>query len=91
MQFHSIYLLLIALGIDAYDLVPHLDKLDTIRYQGTTGGLLLTENNRIKRNLLCAKFIQGSPQITSSAANSAQGYESIAKIPKDAKYTDHEQ
>ncbi len=55
------YLRLIALGIDAYNLIAHLDKLDTIKYHGTTGNLLLNSENRITRQLVCAKFTQGIP------------------------------
>ena len=65
-QFPSIYLRLIALGIDSYNLLAHLNKLDTIRYQGATGELLLTTDNRIKRHLHCAKFVDSIPQITPS-------------------------
>lgn len=77
-QFPSIYLRLIAMGIDAYNLVPHLDKLDTVQYQGATGNLLLTREGRIKRNLVCAKFSQGLPNVIGFVKSSAGGYESIA-------------
>ncbi len=60
-QFPNQYLRLIALGIDAYNLVEHLNNLDNIQYQGATGHLLLTGQNKIKRNLICAKFSQGVP------------------------------
>jgi len=60
-QFPNIYYRLIALGIDAFNIVPHLDKLDSIQYAGATGNLLLTQENRIRRNLVCAKFSGGIP------------------------------
>ena len=63
-QFPNVYYRLIALGIDAYNIVPHLDKLDTIQYSGATGNLLLTRENRIKRNLVCAGFSGGIPVIS---------------------------
>ena len=74
-QFPGIYLRLIALGIDAFNLVPHLDKLDTIQYRGATGNLLLTGSNRIKRHLVCAKFIDGIPQIISTAEESSKAFQ----------------
>lgn len=60
-QFPNQYLRLIALGIDAYNLIEHLNNLDNVQYQGATGYLLLTDQNKIKRNLICAKFSQGIP------------------------------
>jgi len=60
-QFPDRYLRLIALGIDAYNLIAHLDKLDTIKYHGATGNLLLNSENRITRQLICAKFTAGIP------------------------------
>ena len=68
-QFPSSYLRLIALGIDAYNLIPHLDEMDIVQYSGATGNLLLTENYRIKRNLVCAKFSRGVPQSPSYTEN----------------------
>ena len=84
-QFPNIYLRLMAMGIDAYNVIAHLDKLDTIQYQGATGNLLLTETNRIKRHLVCAKFAQGLPKITGFVSSVADGYESIAITPKQER------
>lgn len=78
-QFPSIYLRLIAMGIDAYNLVPHLQKLHTFQYSGTTGNLLLTDKNRIRRHLICAKFVAGIPQIISPDESPLNTFESIAK------------
>ena len=61
-QFPGSYLRLMALGIDAYNLIPHLDDMQISQYSGATGNLLLTEDYRIKRNLACAKFSKGIPQ-----------------------------
>lgn len=77
-QFPSVYLRLIAMGIDAYNIIPHLNKLDTTQYHGATGHLLLAEGNRIKRNLVCAQFQNGIPEITGFIKGSAENFESIA-------------
>lgn len=61
-QFPRAYLRLIALGIDAYNLIPHLDEMEINQYSGATGNLLLSENYRIQRNLICAKFSNGVPK-----------------------------
>lgn len=66
-QFPSIYLRLIAMGIDSFNLLPHINKLHTIRYQGATGELLLTTDNRIKRHLVCAQFVDNIPQLIDSS------------------------
>lgn len=77
-QFPSVYLRLMALGIDAYNLVPHLDKLGTVQYQGATGNLLLSRDGRIKRSLVCAKFEQGQPRVIGFVKSPADNYQSIA-------------
>ena len=54
-----------ALGIDAYQVIPHLQRLaanDFDRYQGTTGKLSIDAQNRIYRQLIWAKFEKGRPQ-----------------------------
>lgn len=61
-QFPRSYLRLIAMGIDAYNLIPHLDEMDISPYPGATGNLLMSENYRIQRNLVCARFTQGIPE-----------------------------
>ncbi|MGR9114166.1 MAG: penicillin-binding protein activator [Gammaproteobacteria bacterium] len=88
-QFPSIYLRLMAMGIDAYKVVAHLDKLDTLQYHGATGNLLLTDNNRIKRNLVCAKFVRGLPNIIGFINSTASGYESIAVTPEQTRPSDN--
>ena len=62
-QFPQPYLRLIALGIDANQLIPHLKDLPTILFKGATGNLLLNKNNQISRQLVCAKFIAGKPKL----------------------------
>ncbi|MEJ2116335.1 MAG: penicillin-binding protein activator, partial [Gammaproteobacteria bacterium] len=54
-----------ALGIDAYQVIPHLQRLaanDFDRYQGTTGKLSIDSQNRIYRELIWAKFENGRPE-----------------------------
>ncbi len=53
---------LAALGIDAYQVIPHLQRLaanDFDRYEGTTGKLSIDSQNRIYRELIWAKFEKG--------------------------------
>jgi outer membrane PBP1 activator LpoA protein len=53
---------LVALGIDAYNLLGHLDQLAASPYNGATGHLSLGQDNRITRKLVCAQFKGGVPQ-----------------------------
>ncbi len=55
------YRRLLALGIDAFNLIPHLNDLNSLAYPGATGSLTLTSDNRIQRELVCAHFEQGAP------------------------------
>lgn len=57
---------LIAFGVDAYRLIPHLNSLTSITYSGATGELLLNQDNRIERHLICAKFHKGKVQLLST-------------------------
>lgn len=64
-QTPSDYLRLIALGIDAYRLLPKLERFGAeprSRYSGATGTLSLNSGNRIQRQLHCAQFEDGIPQ-----------------------------
>ena len=61
--FPEVYMRLVAMGIDAYNLVPHLSQLGKTPYQGATGKLRLTDENRIQRQLVCAKFNHALPQL----------------------------
>jgi hypothetical protein len=67
-QFPNSYLRLIAMGIDAYNLATRLNNLETDTYPGATGNLSLTDGQRIQRKLICAKFIDGHPEISDFAA-----------------------
>lgn len=73
-QFPNSYLRLIAMGIDAYNLAMHLSSLEIESYSGATGNLSLTDDQRIKRKLMCAKFIDGQPEISDFAAESQTIY-----------------
>lgn len=60
------YLRLYALGIDAYRIIPELNRLRRNRFtsiQGTTGILYLDIVNRIQRRLLWAQFQRGKPKV----------------------------
>jgi outer membrane PBP1 activator LpoA protein len=57
----SKYLRLIALGIDSFNIIAELDDISSIPYAGATGTLSLDMENRITRQLVCAKFINGRP------------------------------
>jgi outer membrane PBP1 activator LpoA protein len=62
----SAFVRLYAFGADAYRLVAELGKLRAQQYaefQGLTGSLSLSENNRINRRLLWARFKRGTPRI----------------------------
>lgn len=58
------FIRLTALGFDAYNLLPHLPRLQSDRnesYSGVTGGLSLTANKQVHRQLVCAEFKNGRP------------------------------
>ncbi|MGR9087292.1 MAG: penicillin-binding protein activator [Gammaproteobacteria bacterium] len=63
-QFPNSYLRLIAMGIDAFNLSGRLTDLGIRPYLGATGKLSLAEDNRIKRDLMCARFNDGRPRVT---------------------------
>ncbi|MCW8919823.1 MAG: penicillin-binding protein activator [Gammaproteobacteria bacterium] len=61
---------LLAMGIDAYQLVPLLPLLESHpyeRYRGETGSLRVTEGRRIGRRLQWARFEGGLPQLEQEA------------------------
>ena len=60
------YMRLFAFGIDAYQIVPELNRMRRNRFtsiQGTTGILYLDITNRIQRRLLWAQFSEGVPKV----------------------------
>jgi hypothetical protein len=55
---------LFALGVDAYAIVPHLNRLSSenaVRFNGVTSGLSLGRGGRLHRQLLWARFKKGVP------------------------------
>ncbi|KAF3977927.1 MAG: ABC transporter substrate-binding protein [Methylococcales symbiont of Iophon sp. n. MRB-2018] len=64
-QFPQKYIRLLALGIDSFNIIEHLDQLESVPYAGATGVLSVNSENRITRQLVCAKFIDGSPVLRS--------------------------
>ena len=57
---------LVALGVDAYQLVPLLPMLENHAYEhyrGETGKLTVTTDHRVERQLLWAQFMRGRPQL----------------------------
>ncbi|MDQ7090829.1 MAG: penicillin-binding protein activator [Methylococcales bacterium] len=62
-ELNPLYLRLLPLGIDAYNLTSYLDQLKTEAYPGATGQLTLGADNRINRELFCAKFVNGEPHL----------------------------
>lgn len=60
------YMRLYALGIDAYNIIPELNRLRRNRfasYPGETGTLYLDVGNRLQRKLLWAQFQSGLPKV----------------------------
>ncbi len=55
---------LLALGIDAFNLLGQLNQLSTTSYAGATGRLSLNNENRITRKLVCAQFKGGVPVVS---------------------------
>ena len=62
-QFSNQYYRLVAMGIDAYYLAGQLKNLPDTPYYGATGKLSLADNYRVKRELLCAQFTAGQPNL----------------------------
>lgn len=64
------YVKLIALGIDAYRLLPELDALrqdGQYRHAGMTGILALRNGNRFERQMRCARFQNGQTEVRGTA------------------------
>jgi outer membrane PBP1 activator LpoA protein len=86
--FPDSYLRLVAMGIDSYHLISRLKTLDTMPFAGATGKLSLVDENRIKRDLSCAKFIEGRPEMTEPVSDFADTPEtqiSAPVVPMDAQ------
>lgn len=52
---------LVALGIDAYNILGQLQQLSTSPVNGATGKLSINSENRITRKLVCAQYKGGIP------------------------------
>ena len=60
------YMRLYALGVDAFNIIPELNRLRRNQfssYQGETGLLYIDVNNRILRRLVWAQFVAGKPRV----------------------------
>ncbi len=70
------YVRFIALGFDAYNLLPKLSALQSTNteYKGVTGVLSLTQNNRFHRSLQCAKFEEGRPILRGAVPSPNEDY-----------------
>lgn len=67
---------LIALGVDAYKLVPLLPMLESHpfeHYRGETGKLSVTPDGRIERQLLWAQFTRGIPRLQEERVMDSNG------------------
>lgn len=59
---------LVALGVDAYRLIPFLKRLSAYsfeRYEGVVGRLRIDDFGRVHRELNWARFVSGVPQLVS--------------------------
>ena len=81
-SFPDSYLRLVAMGIDTYHLITRLKTLDNESFTGATGKLSLVADNRIQRNLTCAKFIAGQPEMTDPIHASTEASETKASAPE---------
>ena len=54
---------LMAMGIDAYNLLGNLEQLHQTVYPGATGHISLNGENRLTRKLMCAQFKAGAPAV----------------------------
>ena len=57
---------LYALGVDAYHIIPELNRLrrnQFAAYQGETGTLYLDVDNKLQRKLMWAQFKKGRPKV----------------------------
>jgi outer membrane PBP1 activator LpoA protein len=65
------YARLFAFGLDAYRVIPHLQRLQQYpfeRFSGQTGSLRMDEQQRLRRQLTWAKFRYGKPHLIEPTA-----------------------
>ena len=66
-QEKSQYRRLYALGVDAYNLIPDINRLtqeENSVMLGETGNLTIDSTNIVRRNLRKARFVEGKPLLT---------------------------
>ena len=66
-QEKSKYRRLYALGVDAYNLIPDINRLtqeENSVMLGETGNLTIDSTNIVRRNLRKARFVEGKPLLT---------------------------
>jgi outer membrane PBP1 activator LpoA protein len=69
---------LIAMGVDAYHLIPHIRRLAARPHEhipGLTGKLSMGDSNRVYRQLEWARFVNGEPMIIKDISLSSRSYE----------------
>ncbi|MFA5530725.1 MAG: penicillin-binding protein activator [Thiohalomonadaceae bacterium] len=65
---------LVALGSDAYNVIPYLNLLKRYpeeRFEGGTGALRVDEDNRVRRGIAWARFSAGRPRPLERAADAS--------------------
>lgn len=65
-RYHRLY----ALGIDAYHLLPYLNKRSSLHFEGSTGILSVDSQHRVYRELLPAIITEGKPHALLSESKS---------------------
>lgn len=89
------YQRLFRLGLDAYQLIPHINRLDTnsfARLSGETGILSIGQDKNINRQLSCATFTNGASTTTGLApqlekTNTIQMIRKPSSSPTNSKTT----
>jgi len=71
-KFPHEYFRLFAMGIDAFDISAQLNDIKNRPYSGASGVLSMTGENRVRRNLVCASFINGLPEIINQIKNTTE-------------------
>jgi len=65
-QSASSYMRLFAFGMDAFNIMPYIETLqhsNQTRYSGRTGSIHLSQDHRLHRQLIWAKFSRGIPKV----------------------------
>ena len=78
------YARLFAFGLDAYRVIPHLQRLQQYpfeRFSGQTGSLRMDEQQRLRRQLMWAKFENGKPRLIEPSAIRLQQSPSGPALP----------